>query len=149
MISHDDSFWMRMAIDLANEGKTPFGAVLVDEEGQQVGAFNTTINDGPTAHAEMNVIKKMYKLDYDHAEALTLYTTVEPCPMCTGAIIWAEIGTLCYGASIKDASSYLPQIDVPSRDIIAASGKNITIRKYIEQDACIELLKNFSKNESH
>ena len=72
MHDHDNGFWMRMAIDLAKEGRTAFGAVLVDEEGNYVGAFNTTKLHGPVAHAEINVIGKMEQLDYDIPEDLTI-----------------------------------------------------------------------------
>jgi tRNA(Arg) A34 adenosine deaminase TadA len=140
MISHDDSFWMRMAIDLANEGRTAFGAVLIDGEGGHVGGFNTTKLHGPTAHAEMNVINRMDELDYDETAELTLYTTVEPCPMCMGAIIWAGIGKVVYGASIADAASVGKQISISSAQVAEASWQDIHIVGGVEQPDCLELL---------
>lgn len=54
----DIEFWMKMAIDLAKESKTPFGAVIMDPEGQYVSGYNTTILDGAVAHAEINALQK-------------------------------------------------------------------------------------------
>ncbi|MCA6075634.1 nucleoside deaminase [Fulvivirga sedimenti] len=139
MPAHDNRFWMRMAIDLAKEGKTAFGAVLVDEEGNYVGAFNTTKLHGPVAHAEINVIGKMEQLDYDIPEDLTLYSTVEPCPMCMGAILWAGIGTLVYGASIADAAQHGRQILIKSSTVADASWYDIEICSGIEREACLDL----------
>lgn len=142
MLDNSDEFWMRMAIDAAKEGKTPFGAVLVDMEGQQVVGFNTTVLDGPTAHAEMNVIKRMKELDYNTPEDLTLYSTVEPCPMCMSAIIWAKIGAVTYGVSITEASNYLPQIAISARTIAAEAPYAIILKGGIMQESCLDLLKD-------
>ncbi|ADR20680.1 hypothetical protein MATR_16950 [Marivirga tractuosa] len=114
-------FWMKLAIDLAKERKTPFGAVLVDPEGQHVSGYNTTILDGAVAHAEINAISKIKQLDYDRAEELTLFTTVEPCPMCMSAIIWAGIGEVIYGCDISTASKYGNQINIRAKKIASES----------------------------
>ena len=139
MLKHDDGFWMRMAIDLAREGRTPFGAVLVDEEGNHTGAFNTTKLQGATAHAEINVIRKISDLDYDDARDLILYTTVEPCPMCMSAIIWAGIGTVVFGASINDAAQHGKQIMISSHQVTEAGWYDIEIRGGIEREDCLAL----------
>ncbi|MFQ3214736.1 MAG: tRNA(Arg) A34 adenosine deaminase TadA, partial [Marivirga sp.] len=60
-----DDFWIRAAIDLAQESRTPYGAIIVDPGDQYVSGYNTTIHDGATAHAEMNAIKKIADLDYN------------------------------------------------------------------------------------
>ncbi|WP_375578016.1 nucleoside deaminase [Marivirga tractuosa] len=117
----DTEFWMKMAIDLAKESKTPFGAVLVDPEGQHVSGYNTTILDGAVAHAEINALNKIKQLDYDRAEELTLITTVEPCPMCMSAIIWAGIGEVIYGCDIPTASKYGNQIKIRAKEVAAES----------------------------
>ncbi len=138
----DDSFWMRMAIDLAIEGRTAYGAVLIDGEGGQIGGFNTTPLHGPTAHAEMNIIRRMTELDYDEASELVLYTTVEPCPMCMSAVVWAGIGKIVFGASITEASRYVPQIRINAQDVAAASWLHIEILGGVEKARCLELLEN-------
>ncbi|SMG16249.1 tRNA(Arg) A34 adenosine deaminase TadA [Marivirga sericea] len=134
-------FWMKMAIDLAKESKTPFGAVLVDPEGQHVSGYNTTILDGAVAHAEINVLNKIKQLDYDTAEELTLITTVEPCPMCMSAIIWAGLGEVIYGCDIPNASKYGKQITIRARDVAAESWYVPIIRGGILAEECESLFK--------
>jgi tRNA(Arg) A34 adenosine deaminase TadA len=134
-------FWMKMAIDLAKESKTPFGAVLVDPEGQQVSGYNTTILDGAVAHAEINAINKIKQLDYDTAEELTLITTVEPCPMCMSAIIWAGIGEVIYGCDIPSASKYSKQINIRAKDVAAESWYAPIISGGILAEECEALFK--------
>ncbi|HAA50376.1 MAG TPA: tRNA-specific adenosine deaminase [Planctomycetaceae bacterium] len=100
---HD--YWMRQALDQARaafeEDEVPVGAVVVHEERVIAQAHNQreTLND-PTAHAEMIAITQA-------AEALgswrltncTLYVTLEPCPMCAGAIVQARLPTVIFGAA--------------------------------------------------
>ncbi|MGM0582587.1 MAG: nucleoside deaminase [Bacteroidota bacterium] len=134
-------FWMKMAIDLAKESKTPFGAVLVDPEGQHVSGYNTTILDGAVAHAEINAINKIKQLDYDRAEELTLITTVEPCPMCMSAIIWAGIGEVIYGCDIPTALNYVNQINIRAKEIAAESWYAPIIKGGVLAEECEELFK--------
>jgi tRNA(adenine34) deaminase len=140
MLDHDDTFWMRMAIDMAKEGKTPFGAVLTDAEGGYLAGFNTTILHGVTAHAEINVIRRMHELDYDQPTELTLYSTVEPCAMCMGAVLWAGIGTVIYGASIADVANSMKQIMLTSEQVNNAAWYNVTIKGGVEREACLQLI---------
>lgn len=137
----DIKFWMKMAIDLAKESKTPFGAVIVDSEGQHVSGYNTTILDGPIAHAEINAIKKIKQLDYDSAEELSLITTVEPCPMCMSAIIWAGIGEVIYGCTIPTASKYGNQINIRAKEVAAESWYGPIISGGILKEECEALFK--------
>lgn len=137
--SHE--FWMKMAIDLAKESKTPFGALIVDCEGQFVGAYNTAIHDGAIAHAEVNVLRKMNELDYNHPEDLILYSTVEPCPMCMSAIIWAEIGQVVYGADIPFAKTFEKQIDLRAQQVVDASWMDTIIVSGILKEDCEALFK--------
>ncbi|MEM6523675.1 MAG: nucleoside deaminase [Bacteroidota bacterium] len=139
MKAHDDSFWMRIAIDAAKGGNTAFGAVLVDEEGQFVADHNTTKLHGPTAHAEMNVINKMQQLDYDEAADLTLYTTVEPCPMCMGAVIWAGIGSVKFGLTIEEVAEHCPQIMIKAEILAEKSWRQVSIKGGLEKQKCREL----------
>jgi len=132
-------FWMKMAIDLAKESKTPYGAIIVDPEGQHVSAYNTTIHDGAVAHAEINAIQKMKQLDYDRAEELTLITTVEPCPMCMSAIIWAGIGEVIYGCDIPTAANYGKQINIRSKAVAAEAWYAPIISGGVLEEECQKL----------
>jgi len=134
-------FWMKMAIDLAKESKTPFGAVIVDPEGQHVSGYNTTIHDGAVAHAEINAIKKLKQLDHDKAEELTIFTTVEPCPMCMSAIIWSGIGEVIYGCDIPTAAQFGNQINIRAKTIAAESWYAPIISGGLLAKECEQLFK--------
>ena len=138
----NQDYWMDKAIELSIEGKTPFGAVIVNEKDDHVGAFNTTKADGPTAHAEINVIQKLKELEYNDAEKLTLYSTVEPCPMCMSAIVWAGIGKVVFGATIEDASEVGHQINISSQQVADQSWYDILITQGVERERCKLLLKD-------
>ena len=105
MQQQEDEQWMRYAMQLAQRaeeaGEVPVGAVLV-HEGQVVAeGWNLSVCEhDPTAHAEIRVLRAAgqqvgnYRLLHT-----TLYVTLEPCIMCTGALIHARIGRLVYGAA--------------------------------------------------
>jgi tRNA(adenine34) deaminase len=100
----DDEQWMRLALAQAEQAvalaEVPVGAVAV-YQGQVIGAGHNckeTTND-PTAHAEMTAIKEaaVYLRNW-RLLGVTLYSTLEPCPMCAGAMIQARLPRLVYGA---------------------------------------------------
>jgi guanine deaminase len=103
--------WMKIAYDeatngmLADEGG-PFGAVIVKDGDVIAKAHNTvTSSNDPTAHAEINAIREAsQKLGSFDLSGCTLYTTCMPCPMCLGAVMWARISDVYYGATEKDAA---------------------------------------------
>ncbi|WP_197018783.1 MULTISPECIES: nucleoside deaminase [unclassified Prevotella] len=109
MITEQDKKFMREAIRLANEsverGGGPFGAVIVRDGEIVAGSSNSvTIDNDPTAHAEVNTIREACrKLRTFDLSGCTIYTSCEPCPMCLGAIYWARIGRIFYGNTRKDA----------------------------------------------
>lgn len=102
--------FMRRAIALANgsvmKGGGPFGAVIVkDGEIIAEGSNSVTIQNDPTAHAEVTAIREACRrLGTFHLEGCTIYTSCEPCPMCLGAIYWAGIKQIFYGNTRKDAA---------------------------------------------
>ena len=142
MIKKQHKYWMQKAITEAETGVTAFGALIVNNDDEYISAFNTTKHDGPTAHAEINVIQKLKQLEYTDAKKLTLYSTVEPCPMCMSAIVWAGIGKVVFGASIEDASEVGHQINITSQEIADQSWFEIYIEGGIEREKCKQLLKN-------
>ena len=100
-----DRHWMGQALALAARaalvGEVPVGAVLVGDNGLLAGAHNRPVaSHDPSAHAEILVLREVarrignYRLPHT-----TLYVTLEPCPMCAGAIIHARITRVVYGAS--------------------------------------------------
>ena len=103
--------FMREAIRLADEsverGGGPFGAVIVkDGEIIAKGSNCVTIDNDPTAHAEVTAIREACRaLGTFNLEGCILYTSCEPCPMCLGAIYWAGISRIYYGNTRKDAAA--------------------------------------------
>lgn len=103
--------WMRIAYSEAltgmfcNEGG-PFGAVIVKDKKIIAKAHNRVLKtNDPTAHAEINAIRKASKkLGTFDLSGCVIYTTCKPCPMCLGAIFWARIQRVYYGATDKDAA---------------------------------------------
>ena len=97
---------LRRAIELAQQarehGNHPFGALLVDGEGNVVlEAENTVRTDKDvTAHAETNLMRlASARFEPDYLERCTLYTSTEPCAMCAGAIYWGNIRRVVFATS--------------------------------------------------
>lgn len=129
-------FWMKRAIDAAKESKTPYGAIIVNSKGEFIQAFNTVKKDGATAHAEINALLKIKELQFEKEEELILYSTVEPCPMCMSAIIWAGIGVVVYGADIPFASKYGNQIIIRASEVISNSWRKTVLKEGILSKEC-------------
>ena len=100
-----DEVFMERAIALSQSavarGDEPFGAVLV-KDGEIVCEFENAIHTrhDPTLHAESGLLRRFF--DENNVKDLkeyTLYSSCEPCFMCSGALVWAKIGRLVYGAT--------------------------------------------------
>jgi tRNA(Arg) A34 adenosine deaminase TadA len=105
-MNEDDLKYIRASFVIAQnaraKGNHPFGALLVDDQGHIVlEAENTVVTDRDcTAHAETNLMRKACAMYDDHFLArCTLYTSTEPCPMCSGAIFWGNVRRVVYGLS--------------------------------------------------
>jgi tRNA(adenine34) deaminase len=101
----NDLAWMRAALveaRLAGEhGDVPVGCVIVDAGGKLVGSGRNLreVAQDPTAHAEIVALRAAAKATgHWRLEGCTLYVTLEPCPMCAGALINARIARIVYGA---------------------------------------------------
>lgn len=102
---NEDEKWMRYALTLAHKAQSisevPVGAVIV-KEGRIIGeGYNSPIQDNdPSAHAEMNAIRMAAKnIQNYRLVGASLYVTLEPCPMCAGAIVHARLARVVFGAS--------------------------------------------------
>lgn len=102
--------YMRRAIALSIEnvrrGGGPFGAVIV-KDGEIVGegTNRVTLDNDPTAHAEVSAIRQASQhLGTFNLEGCEIYTSCEPCPMCLGAIYWARLDRIYYGNTRYDAA---------------------------------------------
>ncbi len=102
---------MRRACRLSEEsvrnGGGPFGAVIAKDGAVIAEASNSvTIDSDPTAHAEVNAIRKAcQRLATFSLEGCEIFCSCEPCPMCFGAIYWARISKIYYSNNRKDAAA--------------------------------------------
>lgn len=103
---------MRRAIALSEDsvrsGGGPFGAIIASKDGEIIAeaSNSVTIDLDPTAHAEVNCIRKAAaKLGSFNLSGYDIYTSCEPCPMCLGAIYWARLDRIFYGNNRKDAAT--------------------------------------------
>jgi tRNA(adenine34) deaminase len=138
----NNEYFMRVALEVAKKGDSPYGAVIV-KDGEIVAAAHNTVkqDSDPSAHAEINVIRILTsKLKNPSLEGYKIYTTGEPCPMCTSACIWSGISEIIYGASIQDLMDIKQsQIDISCEEVIAKSFRNIRITKGILKEECMDL----------
>jgi tRNA(Arg) A34 adenosine deaminase TadA len=121
----DHEFFMRRAIELAlNVPNVPFGALIVNCDTDEILAegWNKT-NINPTWHGEIDAINQLVlRQESLDASKLVLYTTAEPCPMCQAAILWAGIGMVVFGTSIRFLQNNgWHQIDILAQEVIHRS----------------------------
>ena len=137
-----DEELMKLAIEQAKTGKTPFGCVIASDGEILVEAYNTVKKDkDPTAHAEINAIRKLAKNGYDKNTPLTIYTTGEPCAMCMGAIMFAGVSRIVFGVNIDTISAYHRQINISSHALARAGFEQTKIKCGILHEECLNLFK--------
>jgi tRNA(adenine34) deaminase len=105
MSLHDDTHWMRLALAQAQAaarlGEVPVGAVVVKDERLIASGHNAPVSGAdPTAHAEVMALREAAKaLGNYRLDGCTLYVTLEPCAMCSGAMLHARLARVVYGAT--------------------------------------------------
>jgi tRNA(adenine34) deaminase len=101
----NDEHWMRRALELAQQaeaaGEVPVGAVIVNEGELVAEGWNQPISaHDPTAHAEIVALRAAGdKLSNYRMPGIELYVTLEPCPMCVGAMLHARVARVIYAAT--------------------------------------------------
>src|SRR6186713_338825 len=116
--------WMQKALTLAKEAiqndEVPVAALLVMNEEMIASASNAVIQQcSPLAHAEMLVIQQASKeLGYYKLRGTTLYVTLEPCLMCLGAVIQAQISRVVFGAYDTSGGAISNQLNVPTHSLL-------------------------------
>jgi tRNA(Arg) A34 adenosine deaminase TadA len=129
---------IRAAIKVAGRarenGNHPFGALLVDKEGNVLlEAENTVVTQNDcTAHAETNLMRRAtQRYDADFLAECTLYASTEPCPMCAGAVYWGNVRRVVYGLSEEGLYEMIgdnPEaLYLPCREVFARGRKHVTV----------------------
>jgi tRNA(adenine34) deaminase len=138
---------MSCAIALAESagkaGEVPVGAVVVDAQGQLLAeAENRRQRDcDPTAHAEILALRQAGQRRQNwHLNDCTLYVTLEPCPMCAGAIVQARLGLLVYGADDPKTGVIRTVANIPDSHY---SFHRLAVLAGILESACTQQLQNW------
>lgn len=138
---------MKRAIALATTagaaGEVPVGALVVDAENNLIaeGENRRERDHDPTAHAEMLALRSAGQtLKTWHLEQCTLYVTLEPCPMCAGALINARLGLLVYGADDPKAGAVRTVANLPDS---ACSNHRLQVMGGILETTCRQQLQDW------
>lgn len=141
-----DELWMAEALQLAREagehGEVPVGAVVVMAGGLVGRGFNAPIllND-PTAHAEIRALRQAADLLRNYRlTGSTLFTTMEPCPMCAGALVHARISRLVYGARDLRFGGVRSKFRIADSDLL---NHQVEIVEGVLAAECVDLLQAF------
>ena len=144
----DREKYMKMALGLAKEaaesGEVPVGCVIVDGEGKIIGrGRNRRVESADaTAHAEVEAIRQACAHNGDwRLSDCTMYVTLEPCPMCTGAIINARIPRLVFGAREPVSGSCGSVIDLFCENY----GHSPAVYSGVLGEECADAMKRFFK----
>jgi tRNA(adenine34) deaminase len=139
--------WMERSIALAEvagaAGEVPVGAVVLGPDGQAIAeAENRRERDrDPTAHAEILALRTAGQALGDwHLNRCTLYVTLEPCPMCAGALILARLGLLVYGADDPKAGAVRTVINLPDSE---CSNHHLLVIGGILESSCRQQLQTW------
>ena len=143
----EDEEWMRIAIDAARlaaqNGEVPVGAVIVDSSGEMlVSASNLTItNSDPTAHAEIIALREAAnKIGNYRLLNTTVYSTIEPCAMCAGALVNARVSRLVFGARDARFGAVETHFQIGNSEML---NHRIEVISGILFDECRELMQSF------
>lgn len=146
--------YMKEALKEAYEGIEkkhggPFGAVIV-KEGEIVGRGHNRVlyKKDSTCHGEMEAIRDACKnLGTHDLSGCELYTTAEPCPMCLGGILWANIKKVYYGCNCADTDKIGFRDDI-FYDYLAGNHSLLTLEEQGRED-CLELFDTYQKDREN
>lgn len=126
----------------------PFGAVIV-KDGKIIGRGHNRVllNEDPTCHGEIEAIRDACKNIKSHdLEGCELYTTAEPCPMCLGGILWANIKKVYYGCTVDDTDKIGFRDD---KFYAYFDGKNkILETEENNRESCLKLFSDYSEKKA-
>lgn len=147
-MTQDDERWMRRAIEIARSkgsdpSTSPLGSVIV-RDGKEISAERNQTEELPdaTAHAEMMAIRRACESIRDQElRGATLYSTLQPCGMCTMASIWSKVGRVVYGAGRDDVHAmYFEDRHIDTLTFISdAYRDDITIEGGCLREECASL----------
>jgi tRNA(adenine34) deaminase len=136
---------LRAAQRALEAGEVPVGAVVVCDQEIIAGGWNRNItNSDPTAHAEIVALREAGAIIGNHRLSdCDLFATIEPCPMCAGALVHARIKRLVYGADDPKAGAVHSVMQVLNHPQL---NHKLEVRGGVLAGRCAELLQTFFKN---
>ena len=153
-MEHED--FLRLAIQQAREarenGNHPFGAILVASDGKVLLSSQNSVNTEQdcTGHAETNLMRLASKeFDRDFLRSCTMYTSTEPCAMCSGATYWAGVGRVVFGLSeeaLYRMTGDNPEnltMKLPCREVFAKGQQETLVIGPLLEDEAAEVHKGF------
>lgn len=148
MFTQDDEM-MRIAIDAARlaaqNGEVPVGAVIVSDEGQMLAVTSnlTITNSDPTAHAEIIALREAAsKLGNYRLLNTTVYSTIEPCAMCAGALVNARVSRLVFGAHDERFGAVETVFQICTSERL---NHQVEVVSGVLADECRDLMQQFFK----
>lgn len=135
-----------LAEDAARNNEVPIGAIVVKDNIIIGKGYNQVeqLND-PTAHAEMIAISAACEtLGNKYLNGCTLYVTLEPCPMCAGALVWSKISTVVFGASDVKSGGCGSLFNISSNNNL---NHQVEVIQGILENDCEYLLKSFFQSK--
>jgi len=144
----NDETWMELALAEADAasaaGEVPVGCVLVDRDGERVLGRGHNLREtrkDPTAHAEMVAISAAAHARGDwRLDGVTAYVTLEPCPMCAGALVHARVARVVYGCADPKAGAVTTLFSI-GQD--ARLNHRFEVTAGVRADECAERLRTF------
>lgn len=155
-MNEHDSILLKAAVERAarsrREGNHPFGAVLADADGSILLEAGNTVGTEHdcTGHAETNLARIASKTyDREFLRSCTLYTSAEPCAMCSGAIYWSGIGRVVYALAeselriITGDDPENPTLDMPCRKVFASGQRPVAVEGPVPVDGAARVHDGF------
>jgi tRNA(adenine34) deaminase len=147
-LNQNDEYYMRLAIEAAKiaqeNGDVPIGAVIV-KDGQIIGrAYNQREQlQDPTAHAEIIALTQAAAaVENWHLDGCTIYVTLEPCPMCAGALVLARMDRLVYGCADPKTGAIKSLYNIVQDERL---NHRLEVTAGVLADECSKLLQDFFK----
>jgi tRNA(Arg) A34 adenosine deaminase TadA len=149
-MSEKHEVYLQRCIELSRQavahGNHPFGALLVRNGEIVMEAENTVESEVDiTGHAELNLVRRaVHELGEDVVRECTLYTSTEPCAMCSGAIYWSGISRVVYACSAKRLGEIAGgSLLFPCQEVFAHGVRKVEVSGPILEDAAAEVHTGF------